>query len=144
MRLESAFDEIRQTEVAKQALKTIALNQNVKLEVLVHSSSEDNTIGDQITHDEHKDIVLKNLQKKNLNITSLNKLQLADLKGVPAIVFILEQCRMGDTFPSTCVCFDLRPRYLQPVKDFTSIIQDVGRAFGYGERPTLLLSPKAD
>jgi hypothetical protein len=144
VRLESAFDEIRQTEVAKQAVKTVASDQNVKLEVLVNSSSEDNTVGDQIAHDEHKDIVLKNLQKKNLNMTSLNKLQLADLKDIPAIVFIIEQCRMGDTFPSTCVCFDLRPRYLQPVKDFTSIIQDVGRAFGYGERPTLLLSPKAD
>ena len=36
---------------------------------------------------------------------------------------------------TTCTAFDLRVWYVNPVKDFTAIIQDVGRAFGYGARP---------
>ena len=59
------------------------------------------------------------------------------------IMIIVQRGRMGDTFPTSCIQFDLRARYLNPGKDFTSVIQDVGRAFGYGERPTLVLSKKA-
>ncbi len=66
------------------------------------------------------------------------------LDNTSKIIFIIDQFRMGDTFPKTCICFDLRARYLFPVTDFTSIIQDVGRAFGYAKRPRLLLSEQAN
>jgi len=95
--------------------------------------------------EEHMEIALETcalrINKKNANISDI---QISDFQGIPMILFIVEQCRMGDTFPSPCACFDLRPRYLDVVNDFTSIIQDVGRAFGYGARPTLFLSKEAN
>ena len=60
------------------------------------------------------------------------------------IMLIVEKGRMGSTFPSSFICFDLRARYLIEVRDFTTIIQDVGRVFGYGNRPNLLISTVAD
>jgi hypothetical protein len=143
VRLESAFDEIRQSEVAKQVIEEAIKKQNLQLEVIVDNSSKDFDVSSQLKNENFKMTVLQNVKHRTGN-SSPSNIQIADLKGVPAIVFIIEKCRMGDTFPSSCVCFDLRSRYLQPVKDFTSIIQDVGRAFGYGERPFLLLSPEAD
>jgi hypothetical protein len=80
----------------------------------------------------------------NLNIFS-DKTPIKDLpKDASTIFIIVERARMGDTLPQTFLALDLRPRYLKTASDFTTIIQDVGRAFGYGKRPTLLLSPKAD
>ncbi len=143
VRLESAFDDIRQSEVAKQVIEEAITKKKLQLEVIVDNSSKDFDVGSQLNNESFKMTVLQNVKHRTGNSSS-NNIQIADLKGVPAIVFIIEKCRMGDTFPSSCVCFDLRSRYLQPVKDFTSIIQDVGRAFGYGERPYLLLSPEAD
>ena len=142
-RLESAFDDIRQSEVAKQVVEHAVTKKKLKLEVIVDNSSKDFDVCSQLKNENFRETVLQNVKHRTGNSSSSN-IQIADLKGVPAIVFIIEKCRMGDTFPSSCVCFDLRSRYLQPVKDFTSIIQDVGRAFGYGERPFLLLSPEAD
>jgi hypothetical protein len=143
LRLESAFDEIRQSEVATQVIEVAIRKEKLQLEVIVDNSSKDFDVSSQLKNENFKMTVLQNVKHRTGNSSSSN-IQIADLKGVPAIVFIIEKCRMGDTFPSSCVCFDLRSRYLQPVKDFTSIIQDVGRAFGYGERPFLLLSPEAD
>jgi hypothetical protein len=115
VRLESAFDGIRQTEVAKTVLQKCIDVFKQEIEVLVLTSTQEK----------------QHMEAEILDNTS-------------KIIFIIEQFRMGDTFPKTCICFDLRARYLFPVKDFTSIIQDVGRAFGYGPRPLLLLSQQAN
>ena len=61
----------------------------------------------------------------------------------PKICLIVEKGRLGDTFPKNCIAFDLRARYTNEVSNFTSFYQDAGRAFGYNERPTLILSKKA-
>jgi hypothetical protein len=47
-------------------------------------------------------------------------------------------------FLNNCVNFDLRVRYKNPIPNFTSFIQDFGRSFGYGERPTVQMSVNAD
>ena len=94
--------------------------------------------------------VLQNVCKKEIEITVFTSDQEEGqnsnlfLDNKPKIILVIEQFRMGDTFPKTCICFDLRARYLFPIKDFTSIIQDVGRAFGYPKRPLLLLSQQAN
>jgi hypothetical protein len=81
---------------------------------------------------------------KNLNIFS-DETPIKDLPKDAATIFIIvERARMGDTLPQNFLAFDLRPRYLKTVYDFTTIHQDIGRGFGYGERPTVLLSPEAD
>lgn len=57
-----------------------------------------------------------------------------DLKYLPMLLLVVEKGRFGDTFPSNFVHFDLRARYNGDAY-YASIIQDVGRAFGYGQRP---------
>ncbi len=92
--------------------------------------------------------VLKRAAKEG-NITNLNILsdetKIKDLPKDAATIFIIVEIgRMGDTLPQNFLAFDLRSRYFKTASDFTTIIQDAGRAFGYGKRPTLLLSPEAD
>jgi len=143
IRVASAKEDIRQTEVAKQILKD-AIRSNTHLcrdnesmvEVLVNSPTDKDE--DSINMSKvNQQIALQNIRKRlgKENISDLKELQFSDVNGIPMIMLIIEQGRMGDTFPPNCVCFDLRARFLGPVKDFTSIIQDVGRAFGYGDRP---------
>ena len=115
VRLEAAFDEVRPTEVAKICLQAVIDESKQEVDVIVLTSSQQ--------------------EQQNAD---------AFLDNKPKIILVIEQLRMGDTFPNTCICFDLRARYLFPVQDFTSIIQDVGRAFGYNERPLLLLSKQAN
>jgi SAM-dependent methyltransferase len=115
VRLEAAFDEVRPTEVANIVLQEVIDTFQQKVDVMVLTSTEQkNPIKDAVLDDTSK------------------------------IIIVIDQYKMGDTFPKTCICFDLRARYLFPIHDFTSIIQDVGRAFGYGKRPLLLLSQQAD
>jgi hypothetical protein len=115
VRLDSAFDAIRQTEVAKIVLQKFLDVFKQQIEVMVLTSTQEKLhMEDEISDNTSK------------------------------IILVIEMFRMGDTFPKTCICFDLRARYLFPVKDFTSIIQDVGRAFGYSKRPLLLLSQQAN
>jgi hypothetical protein len=115
VRLDPAFDEVRPTEVAKCVLQKVIDSHQQEVEVIVLTSSQQ--------------------EQQNAD---------AFLDNKPKIILVIEQFRMGDTFPTTCICFDLRARYLFPVHDFTSIIQDVGRAFGYPKRPLLLLSKQAN
>jgi len=152
IRVASAKEDIRQTEVARKFLKK-AIKENKYLcringplvEVLVNSpiDKDEDCISMSI---ENKEIALEKIQERlgNPKIADLKELQFSDVIGIPMIMLIIEQGRMGDTFPSNTVCFDLRARFLRPVKDFTSIIQDIGRAFGYGERPDLIISQAAD
>ncbi len=141
VRLQSARDEIRQSNVAKDVLMSLVNSLSLEIEIVVWPLEEKKTF----MSEEHMEIALETcalrINKKNANISDI---QISDFQGIPMILFIVEQCRMGDTFPSPCACFDLRPRYLDVVNDFTSIIQDVGRAFGYGARPTLFLSKEAN
>jgi SAM-dependent methyltransferase len=115
VRMDASFDEIRPTEVAKIVLQNVIDTFQQKIEVMVLTSTE---------------------QK--------NQTKDATLDDTSKIIIVIDQYKMGDTFPKTCICFDLRARYLFPIHDFTSIIQDVGRAFGYSKRPVLLLSQQAN
>ncbi len=136
IRVARTNEGIRQTEVAKKILKyAIEGNKHIfrnKVEVLVNSERDKNEDSIQMS-EENKEIALKSIRKRsgNNNISDLKDLQFSDVKNIPMIMIIIEQGRMGDTFPATCVCFDLRARFLRQVEDFTSLIQDIGRAFGY-------------
>jgi len=63
------------------------------------------------------------------------------LHGVPALLVLLDKGRMGDTFPPHFRHFDLRRRYEKQVF-YSTFVQDVGRAMGYGERPEVRLSTR--
>ena len=165
IRVSKAKKNIRQSVVAREVLNKAINRLKLKMEVCINAETnpgkdqneenqnevdqnEDDTPTD-FNYKEHMQLVQKSIQrrmkKNDIKEDSISKmLQFSDVEHIPMIMIIVERGRMGDTFPPNCVCFDLRGRYLTPVKDFTSIIQDVGRAFGYGERPTLLLSKEAD
>ncbi|RNA27064.1 GREB1 isoform X1 [Brachionus plicatilis] len=85
---------------------------------------------------------LKNWDQKKFK----KKLIYDDLKGLPMLLILIEKGRCGDTFPSNFKYFDLRPRYQsknsQDTTYYASLKQDVGRAFGYGERPKVFLAKK--
>jgi hypothetical protein len=115
VRLVAAFDEINSTEVSQIVLQKVIAFFKQEIEIVVQTS-----------------------------IQHTNKKPEAALESTSKIIIVIDQYRMGDTFPKSCICFDLRARYLNPITDFTLIIQDVGRAFGYGKRPLLLLSQKAN
>lgn len=63
-----------------------------------------------------------------------------DLVGVPCLMLLVETGRMGDTFPSTMRVFDLRARYRSDW-NYSTLTQDIGRVFGYGDRPIGFVSP---
>jgi hypothetical protein len=121
LRLEKAKNKIRKSRIAQdvldKALKFFNFN-----ETLVWTNSED-----------------KFERNDSVKITKMS-----DLNDMSSIMILIERGRFGDTFPTNCICFDLRARYLRPVTNFTSFIQDVGRAFGYGDRPNLFLSKEAN
>jgi hypothetical protein len=114
VRLEAAFNEVHPIEVAKIVLQKVIDASEKDIEVIALTSTQQNQQNSE-----------------------------AFLDNKPKIILVIEQFRMGDTFPKTCICFDLRARYLFPVQVFASIIQDVGRSFGYSQRPLLLLSQQA-
>lgn len=159
IRVSSSKEGIRQTEVAKKILK-YAIDGNKhsysfgnKVEVLVNSQDDKDEDCIQMC-EENKPIALESIRKRLRDnaISDLRKLQFSDVKNIPMIMIIIEQGRMGDTFPPNCVCFDLRARFLKPVENFTVLIQDIGRAFGYEKtvryqtlhRPNLIISNDAD
>jgi hypothetical protein len=122
IRLSSAKDFVRPYEVAKTVLKKAVKKLQIKMEVIVHNSEVKN--GLDLKFDEHKAIARQNVQKRNpeQGDEEIKDPQFCDYAGIPMIMIVIECGRMGDTFPE-CVRFDLRARYLSPVKDFTSIIQ---------------------
>jgi len=75
--------------------------------------------------------------------TEPKKINYSDLIYLPILLIVIEKGRMGDTFPANFKYFDLRCRYSRENANSTtyaSFIQDLGRAFGYGERPKVFLS----
>jgi hypothetical protein len=78
--------------------------------------------------------------KQEIDVIVLTSTQLNqhNLDSKPKLFLVTDQFKMGDSLPIACICVDLRERYLFPVQNFTSIIQDVGRVFGYSKRPLLL------
>ncbi|KAK9815938.1 hypothetical protein WJX72_012295 [[Myrmecia] bisecta] len=55
-------------------------------------------------------------------------LQYMDLYGIPCMLFLCEKGRMGDTFPQTFSCLDLR---IRTSKLTTTFVQEVGRVARY-------------
>ena len=149
IRVEKESNNIRQSVIAREVLIKAIKSLDLKLEVYINShSSGINNVKTEFIFDEHwNKVVDKVRRRKNVSAIKSNlgeEIYFSDVEDIPMIMIIIERGRMGDTFPSNCIRFDLRARYLSPVKDFTSIIQDVGRAFGYGRRPNLILSKEAD
>jgi hypothetical protein len=122
IRLSSKKDSIRPYEVAKMVLRKVIEKLQIKMEVIVHNSEVKK--GLDLKFDEHRQIVLQNVQKRNpeQGDEEIKDTQFSDYAGIPMILIVIESGRMGDTFPEF-VRFDLRARYLSPVKDFTSIVQ---------------------
>ena len=147
LRLGKAKNEIRQTSLAKAVLVAMIKSLNLNLEVWINSSKKVQV--SNFIHKVNEEKALSQAQMRDPKITNKNfkdKMVFSDIENIPMIMIVIERGRMGDTFPQNCIAFDLRARYLKQanVKNFTSIIQDVGRAFGYGERPTLILSREAN
>ncbi len=66
-----------------------------------------------------------------------------DLVHLPILLVVIEKCRMGDTLPENFKYFDLRCRYTEENGKqtiYSSLLQDIGRAFGYGQRPTVFIT----
>ena len=70
-----------------------------------------------------------------------------DLQGIPCIFIVCEGYRMGDTFPTSMLHYDLRLRYDHSDAYRASFEQDLGRAFRYANGPddvlpTVVIGPK--
>ena len=149
IRVEKERNDIRQSVIAREVLIKAKKNLKLKLEVYIncHSSGITNVKAEFIFDEHWKKVVDEVCRRKNVSAIKSNlgeEIYFSDVEDIPMIMIIIERGRMGDTFPSNCIRFDLRARYLSTVKDFISVIQDVGRAFGYGRRPVLILSKEAD
>ncbi len=55
-------------------------------------------------------------------------LQCSDLHGLPCILVLCEKGRMGDTFPQTFCCLDLR---IRTSDNHTTFVQEIGRLCRY-------------
>ena len=55
-------------------------------------------------------------------------LQYSDLHGLPCILVLCEKGRMGDTFPQTFCCLDLR---IRTSDNHTTFVQEIGRLCRY-------------
>ena len=55
-------------------------------------------------------------------------MQYVDLYGVPCILLLCEKGRMGDTFPQTFSCLDLR---IRTSENTSTLVQEMGRAARY-------------
>ena len=58
---------------------------------------------------------------------------------------LVEKGRFGDSFPGRLLHYDLRARYQSATCTFSSLLQDVGRCFGYranDEAPLIVLNPQ--
>jgi SAM-dependent methyltransferase len=79
---------------------------------------------------------------RGINETPLD-INYNDLANLPILLIVVEKARMGDTLPHNFKYFDLRCRYNEANGTktiYSSLIQDVGRAFGYGPRPCVYLT----
>ena len=81
--------------------------------------------------------------------TSLDGLQKSDGdSGKSCFCVLVEKGRYGDSFPGRLMHYDLRARYHRLSCTFSSLLQDVGRCFGYQQRdeagkgPWIMLNPQ--
>jgi len=72
-------------------------------------------------------VSLQHLLRHRTGIKSAG-LQYSDLYGVPCILVLCHKGRMGDTFPQTFSCLDLRIRVSD---NHTTFIQEIGRLCRY-------------
>ena len=68
---------------------------------------------------------------------SRGALQYSDLHGLPCILILCEKGRMGDTFPETFCCLDLRIRTAVQLSTF---VQEFGRLCRY---PSVVSAPES-
>ena len=59
-------------------------------------------------------------------------LQYSDLHGIPCLLVLCEKGRMGDTFPETFACLDLR---IRTSDNATTFVQELGRLCRYPSAP---------
>lgn len=76
-------------------------------------------------------VSLKTLHTYRATLADSNRaanLQYSDLHGVPCLLVLCEKGRMGDTFPQTFGCLDLR---IRTSDNHTTFIQEIGRLCQY-------------
>lgn len=66
--------------------------------------------------------------KAGLSGSKSATLQYSDLHGVPCLLVLCEKGRMGDTFPQTFCCLDLR---IRTSDNHTTFVQEIGRLCRY-------------
>ena len=66
--------------------------------------------------------------KAGLSGSKAATLQYSDLHGVPCLLVLCEKGRMGDTFPQTFCCLDLR---IRTSDNHTTFVQEIGRLCRY-------------
>lgn len=66
--------------------------------------------------------------KAKLSGSKAATLQYSDLHGVPCLLVLCEKGRMGDTFPQTFSCLDLR---IRTSDNHTTFVQEMGRLCRY-------------
>ena len=81
------------------------------------------------------------IKSVNCNCTDLNFSNILHHHEACLLV-VVGRARFGDTFPENFKYFDLRDKFRSNIT-WTPFYQMCGRAFGYGERPTLLLNKKS-
>ncbi|KAK2554004.1 hypothetical protein P5673_024718 [Acropora cervicornis] len=84
-----------------------------------------------------KDLELKPRQKKCVNCGHVHKLitQYEDLENLACLLILVDKGRMGDTFPQSFDCLDLRLSYDSKPLYLSTIIQELGRICRYAKIP---------
>ncbi len=72
------------------------------------------------------------LTLKSLHSSKKHGLQYSDLHGIPCLLILCEKGRMGDTFPHTFCCLDLR---IRTAAHASSFVQELGRLCRYPSAP---------
>ena len=92
-----------------------------------------------------KSIACMNCQHDHTNIK-----QFSDLNNLPCIVIVIEKARIGETFPKSFNCMDLRLRNRVQKPKLTSLMQELGRLCRYQEKcdysemPYALIGPAVE
>ena len=84
-----------------------------------------------------KDLELKPRQKKCVNCGHVHKsiTQYEDLENLACLLILVDKGRMGDTFPQSFDCLDLRLSYDSKPLYLSTIIQELGRICRYAKIP---------
>jgi len=82
-----------------------------------------------------KDLKLQPRQKKCVNCGHVHKsiTQYEDLENLPCLLILVDKGRMGDTFPPSFDCLDLRLSYDSKPLYLSTIIQELGRICRYAK-----------